>query len=171
MRSEIALLHKKFGSTVIYVTHDQVEAMTLADRIAVLNRGRLEQAGPPLELYQRPRSRFVASFIGTPPMNFVSMSEANFRQAPPKAEIVGFRPECTVLSGGSEVSGMERLGTGKVNLIEPLGSMTHVHLRTGEHTVVAEIRDQLVPTLDEELGIWVNPKDFLYFDSEGVALT
>ncbi len=74
MRIELARLHKKLGTTMIYVTHDQVEAMTLGQRIAVLNAGRLEQVGTPLELYRRPRNRFVAGFLGTPKMNFIPLS-------------------------------------------------------------------------------------------------
>ncbi|MDG4870481.1 sn-glycerol-3-phosphate ABC transporter ATP-binding protein UgpC, partial [Guyparkeria sp. 1SP6A2] len=71
MRNEIARLHQRLASTMIYVTHDQVEAMTLADKIVVLNAGRVEQVGTPHELYQRPATRFVAGFIGSPTMNFL----------------------------------------------------------------------------------------------------
>ncbi len=71
MRNEIARLHARLGSTMIYVTHDQVEAMTLADKIVVLNGGHIEQVGSPRELYERPASRFVAGFLGSPKMNFL----------------------------------------------------------------------------------------------------
>ncbi len=71
MRTEIKLLHRRLGNTVVYVTHDQVEAMTLADRVCVMNEGRIEQLAPPLELYEKPANRFVGSFIGTPAMNFL----------------------------------------------------------------------------------------------------
>ena len=72
MRSELTRLHKRLGSTMVYVTHDQLEAMTMADRIVVLNQGRVEQVGRPMDLYHRPRNLFVAGFIGSPPMNFIS---------------------------------------------------------------------------------------------------
>ena len=71
MRSEIKQLHRRLENTVVYVTHDQVEAMTLADRVVVMHQGRIEQAAPPLELYERPANTFVAAFIGAPSMNFV----------------------------------------------------------------------------------------------------
>src|SRR5262249_13610718 len=72
MRVEIAALHRRLGATTIYVTHDQLEAMTLGDRLVVLREGVVQQVGPPLEVYARPANRFVAGFIGTPPMNFVA---------------------------------------------------------------------------------------------------
>ncbi len=167
VRSEIALLHKKLGSTVIYVTHDQVEAMTLSTRIAVLNRGNLEQVGAPLDVYHRPRTRFVASFIGTPPMNFMSARDFPSQVARAQAETIAFRPECTKLSAEP---GAITVGKGQVSLIEPLGSMTHVHVRMGEGSVVAELKSETTPKLNDEIGLWVSPKDFFYFDSNGVSL-
>jgi ABC-type sugar transport system ATPase subunit len=170
VRSEIALLHKKLGSTVIYVTHDQVEAMTLSDRIAILNRGALEQVGAPLEVYHQPRTRFVASFIGTPPMNFISARRLPSNILAPGAESAAFRPEKVQLA---PQAGLIEVGKGPVSLIEPLGSTTHIHLKVGENAVVAEIKiDEMsqLPSLNQELGVWVHPKDFFYFDSQGVAL-
>ena len=72
MRSEIKRLHQELGATMIYVTHDQIEAMTLADRIVLMNAGQIEQSGTPLELYERPRTRFVAGFLGSPKINFIT---------------------------------------------------------------------------------------------------
>lgn len=168
VRSEIALLHKQLGSTVIYVTHDQVEAMTLSTRIAVLNRGYLEQVGAPLDVYHKPRTKFVASFIGTPPMNFVPARQVPSNVLRAQAESVAFRPECTKLVAES---GAIEVGKGVVNLIEPLGSMTHVHLRMGENSVVAELKSDGIPKLNDEMSLWVSPKDFFFFDSNGVSLT
>jgi ABC-type sugar transport system ATPase subunit len=168
VRSEIALLHKRLGSTIIYVTHDQVEAMTLSTRIAVLNRGHLEQVGAPLEVYNKPRTRFVASFIGTPPMNFMAAREVPANATRAQAESVAFRPECTKLSAEP---GAIQVGKGTVSLIEPLGSMTHVHLKMGESSLVAELKSETVPRLNDEMGLWVNPKDFFFFDTNGVSLT
>ncbi|AXC49283.1 sn-glycerol-3-phosphate ABC transporter ATP-binding protein UgpC [Paracoccus suum] len=90
-RIELARLHRELGATMIYVTHDQVEAMTLADRIVVLDRGHIAQIGTPMELYDRPANRFVASFIGAPAMNF--LPAAAIPGAPPGAETLGLRPD------------------------------------------------------------------------------
>lgn len=168
VRSEIALLHKKLRSTVIYVTHDQVEAMTLSTRIAVLNRGHLEQVGAPLDVYHKPRTRFVASFIGTPPMNFMPASRISSNVSRAQAETVAFRPECTRLVAES---GSIEVGKGQVSLIEPLGSMTHVHLRMAENNVIAELKSDRIPQLNDEVSLWVSPKDFFFFDSNGVSLS
>jgi len=168
VRSEIALLHKKLGSTVIYVTHDQVEAMTLSDRIAVLNRGNLEQVGAPLDVYHKPRTRFVASFIGTPSMNFLPARQVPSARAPARAEALGFRPECARLAAGA---GALEVGRGRVSLIEPLGSTTHVHLRLDDHTLITEVKSEVLPGLDDEMGVWVDPKDFFFFDANGVSLS
>lgn len=170
VRSEIAHLHKKLRSTVIYVTHDQVEAMTLSDRIVVLNRGNLEQVGAPLEVYHNPRTKFVASFIGTPPMNFLSAGRLPSTVARGQAETVAFRPECTKLS---VQSGALEVGKGRVNLIEPLGSATHIHVRVGEQNLIAELKSERtskLPNLDDELSVWVSQEDFFFFDSNGVTI-
>src|SRR6185295_6470708 len=77
MRLEMARLHRSLGATIVYVTHDQVEAMTLGDRIAVFNAGRIEQVGPPMQVYQQPASRFVAGFLGSPRMNLLPVRSAD----------------------------------------------------------------------------------------------
>ncbi len=119
MRLEITELHQKLKTTMIYVTHDQVEAMTMADKIVVLNAGRIEQVGTPLELYRNPRNLFVAGFIGSPKMNFISGNHA------PKfdADTIGVRPEHLKLStdGG--------LWEGTVSVSEHLGSDTFLHIK------------------------------------------
>jgi multiple sugar transport system ATP-binding protein len=120
-RIEIAALHKRLaGTTLIYVTHDQVEALTLADRIVVLNGGHVEQVGTPMELYNSPASRFVAGFIGSPRMNFI---EGELAQAK-GAACLGIRPEHLTLapSGGP--------WPGEVVMTEALGSDTFVHVAT-----------------------------------------
>ena len=86
MRVEIKRLHRRLGTTSVFVTHDQIEAMTLADRLAVLDHGRLEQVGPPAEVYRRPASRFVAGFLGSPPMNFLDGHLAIPRRSPCRTE-------------------------------------------------------------------------------------
>ena len=119
MRLEISELHHQLGTTMVYVTHDQVEAMTMADRIVVLNAGRIEQVGSPLELYRSPANKFVAGFIGSPKMNFIEGSAA----AEFNAEAIGVRPEHLQLS--------KEKGTwsGTVAVAEHLGSDTFLHVK------------------------------------------
>ena len=118
MRLEISELHKRLSTTMIYVTHDQVEAMTMADKIVVLRAGNIEQVGSPLELYRTPRNLFVAGFIGSPKMNFIEGPEA----AKHNAHTIGIRPEhIDVVQGGGA-------WTGKVGVAEHLGSDTFFHI-------------------------------------------
>ncbi len=130
-RLEIARLHERLGSTMIYVTHDQVEAMTLADKIVVLRDGRIEQVGSPIDLYERPANAFVAQFIGSPKMNFFDASDlpstANVVLHRPVAptEQVGLRPEHMV---PTDVDSAVVLG--KLELVENLGEYALVHLIT-----------------------------------------
>jgi multiple sugar transport system ATP-binding protein len=121
MRIFIMQLHQDLGATMIYVTHDQVEAMTMADRIVVLNKGNIEQVGSPLELYNKPDSLFVAGFIGSPKMNFVNGAEAGKHGA----HTIGVRPEHIGLSSKS--------GTweGTIKLCEHLGADTFLHVDAG----------------------------------------
>ena len=118
MRLEISELHHQLKTTMIYVTHDQVEAMTMADKIVVLNAGNIEQVGSPLELYNKPDNLFVAGFIGSPRMNFASGAVS----APFNAHTIGFRPEHTRLS---RESGSWK---GTVGVAEHLGSDTFLHV-------------------------------------------
>ena len=118
MRLEISELHKRLATTMIYVTHDQVEAMTMADKIVVLQSGVIEQVGSPLELYQTPRNRFVAGFIGSPKMNFIEGAEAEKHGA----HTIGIRPEHI------EVSGKDGPWQGVVGVAEHLGSDTFFHV-------------------------------------------
>ncbi|OLP52557.1 sugar ABC transporter ATP-binding protein [Rhizobium rhizosphaerae] len=118
MRLEISELHQKLGTTMIYVTHDQVEAMTMADKIVVLQAGHIEQVGSPMELYNKPENLFVAGFIGSPRMNFATGAAAEAY----KAHTVGIRPEHLALSPTDGV------WTGTVGVTEHLGSDTFVHV-------------------------------------------
>jgi multiple sugar transport system ATP-binding protein len=162
MRGEIKTLHKKVATTSIYVTHDQVEAMTLADRVVVLDAGVIQQAGTPMELYLRPSNLFVAGFIGSPAMNFlegelVSASaglkarigdgiELGFN-AGPKAKsgmrvVIGVRPEHLTLEGSDNPL------TGSIVYVEPTGGQTYFHLDLGTSQVtvgisgVTDLRDE-----------------------------
>ncbi len=118
MRIEISELHQQLKTTMIYVTHDQVEAMTMADKIVVLNKGNIEQVGSPLELYKNPRNLFVAGFIGSPKMNFVKGQTA----AQLGAHTIGIRPEHVMLSNESGE------WKGRVTVAEHLGSDTFLHI-------------------------------------------
>lgn len=120
MRLEISELHNKLKTTMIYVTHDQVEAMTMADKIVVLQAGQIEQVGSPLELYENPKNKFVAGFIGSPKMNFVEGPEAKKFDA----HCIGIRPETI---GISKEAGLWK---GIVNVAEHLGSDTYLYVKT-----------------------------------------
>jgi multiple sugar transport system ATP-binding protein len=120
MRLEISELHQQLKTTMVYVTHDQVEAMTMADKIVVLNRGNIEQVGSPLELYKSPRNLFVAGFIGSPKMNFITGQNA----AALNAHTIGVRPEHVTIST------TEGLWKGEASVTEHLGSDTFIHVRT-----------------------------------------
>jgi multiple sugar transport system ATP-binding protein len=136
MRLEISELHHQLATTMVYVTHDQVEAMTMADKIVVLNAGRIEQVGTPLELYSKPRNRFVAGFIGSPRMNFVEGAEAQKRDA----ACIGVRPEHI------SVSKTEGEWSGRVKVAEHLGSDTFLH-------VAVEGIGQITARAGGELGV------------------
>ncbi|MGB9142699.1 MAG: TOBE domain-containing protein, partial [Aestuariivirga sp.] len=152
-RVEIAKLHKLLQATIVYVTHDQVEAMTLADKIVVMNKGRVEQAGKPLDLYYKPVNLFVAGFIGSPAMNFLAatvkrkdvLALADRQELKVKLPLsckpgdvvtLGCRPEHMVLGGANT----HKLN-GTIDLIERLGEsgFAHVRLPSGQ-TVIAEVR-------------------------------
>ena len=134
MRAEIVRLHRRLGSTMIYVTHDQTEAMTMGTRIVVMNGGRIQQAAPPMEVYERPANAFVASFIGTPPMNLFPPGMLGLGRT------VGVRPENKRICLAEAGSGRGLPAT--VDLIEPLGSETLVHCVTETRKVKATIRIQ-----------------------------
>ncbi|WP_417676874.1 ABC transporter ATP-binding protein [Roseibium sp.] len=136
MRLEISELHQSLATTMIYVTHDQVEAMTMADKIVVLHAGRIEQVGSPLDLYRSPANKFVAGFIGSPKMNFISGAEAGKHGA----HTIGIRPEHLTLST------TEGAWKGKVAVAEHLGSDTFLYVN-------AEGMDPLTVRTQGEAGI------------------
>jgi multiple sugar transport system ATP-binding protein len=164
MRVELANLYNRLGTTMIYVTHDQVEAMTMATRITVLNAGNVEQVGTPYELYNFPRNRFVATFIGSPKMNMLSASgggAADFGAlgVPSDVAAVGIRPEHLTLGSG--------VG-GKVTLVEYLGSEVFVHLTlpSGQQLLVqADGKSRI--KMGETASVSFDPKAAHYFDTDG----
>ena len=132
MRIEIRRLQRSLKTTSVYVTHDQLEAMTLADRLVVMNAGRIEQVGKPIELYDRPASLFVAGFIGSPPMNLMALETLAdltgtdlAAHLPAGTDIVGIRPDGIILGQGE---GPKLSGT--LELIEPVGGESHLYVRT-----------------------------------------
>jgi len=127
MRAEIKALHARLGATALYVTHDQIEAMTMGDILVVLNGGRVEQIGPPEEIYRRPASTFVARFIGAPPMNLIPSTTAGSLAAgaPARGETLGIRPEHLKLAPGAGVEATARR-------IEPHGADTFIQATTAE---------------------------------------
>jgi len=153
MRVEILEMHKNMKATMVYVTHDQVEAMTMADRIVVLNRGNIEQVGSPLELYNKPNSLFVAGFIGSPKMNFV------------EGNTIGVRPEHLALS--------DKKGDwpGTVKLAEHLGSDTFLHIDGGQRGNIT-VRATGESAFGPGTKVWLTPEKgrIHRFDREGRAV-
>lgn len=161
-RVEIAKLHRELGATTIYVTHDQVEAMTLADRVVVLRDGMIEQVGTPLELYDSPANRFVAQFIGMPQMNVLPVSM--FPKAGNVYEI-GVRPEHLTLVAPNE--GQLR---GTVELIEALGNETLVHVNLGAAMIIVRQYERTRSQLGEQVGVQFDPAHLHRFDKDGKAI-
>ncbi len=160
MRLEITELHQQLKTTMIYVTHDQVEAMTMADRIVVLNAGRVEQFGSPLELYRSPANRFVAGFIGSPKMNFVDGAEA----AKYGAHSIGVRPEHFALSR------TEGTWKGTVGVAELLGSDTFLHVHVdGIGLVTVRTDGEGTFTHGETVYLTPDPQRIYRFDKAGLA--
>ena len=171
MRVEIARLHREIGATMIYVTHDQIEAMTLADKIVVLRGGQIEQVGAPLELYNNPANKFVAGFIGSPAMNFLSGEASGGSVLCPDLMpetipvgatrdgpvIVGVRPQGLTMDpeGNSH----------RIEFTERLGGVTYVHLSTPSGAmIVVEVSGNSSISNGEEVAISVNPSDIFLFD-------
>jgi len=163
MRLEIMELHKKLSTTMVYVTHDQVEAMTMADKIVVLQNGVIEQIGSPLDLYSTPQNKFVAGFIGSPKMNLIQGSEAEKQNA----ATIGVRPEHLT------VSKTDGLWKGRVGVAEHLGSDTFIHIHdTGLLEVMtARITGNIQVQQDEIIYITPALEQLHRFDSQGVRLT
>ncbi len=161
-RVEIARLKKAMAATtMIYVTHDQIEAMTLADRIVVMNQGRIEQVGSPLDLYYRPSNRFVASFIGSPAMNFLSPEDLTL--AMPGSAEIGIRPEDL-----RRVSEDQALLRGVVEHCERLGEVTIAHLRLPRGSgVLAKLPGNAEIKAGDEIFLTSEPDRLHRFDPEG----
>jgi multiple sugar transport system ATP-binding protein len=159
---------KRLGVTSIYVTHDQAEAMTMGDRVAVMNAGEVMQIAPPRRIYEDPANSFVASFMGTPPMNLIALECAEARLPAWLGErdrvLVGFRPEHARLDEAEQEGGVALRAT--VRSVEPLGPETLVYLRAGEHDVRARVPGFGGPAAGADATIAIAPEHLLFFDVE-----
>jgi ABC-type sugar transport system ATPase subunit len=170
MRTEIKRLRERVATTTIYVTHDQVEAMTLADRIVILNHGRIEQIGTPEEVYDTPATVFVAGFIGAPPMNLLP-AEVLPGHSTRQGALVGVRPEHLVWHGGPSSTMGAPFLSGRATVVEPLGSDTLVSLDVAGTAVIARLAPRLVRKAGEEVALSADPANIHFFDrATGVRL-
>ncbi|WP_027487457.1 ABC transporter ATP-binding protein [Allorhizobium undicola] len=187
MRVEISKLHQRLGNTMIYVTHDQVEAMTMADKIVVLNGGRIEQVGAPLDLYNRPANKFVAGFIGSPRMNFMeghinagengrlmltigdtvmTLPQAISNLRPGTSVTFGARPEHITIGQ----SGLA-LGEARVDLVEQLGGQTILYMTTlSGQPLAVSLQDQQPIRAGERLPLCIDPARAHLFSADGRRL-
>src|SRR5262245_25939993 len=187
MRVELKRLHHRLGTTAIYVTHDQVEAMTLGDRVVVMKDGRVLQVGEPLDLYNRPADKFVAGFIGSPAMNFSTVTIADgdgrltARNAGLEIEVplplndrlrphvgrrltMGVRPENLHVASPADAVGLTFAS--KVEVVEQLGSAILLDVRVGEETMVAAVDPATRARVHDTLRLAVDPVRLHFFDAE-----
>lgn len=181
MRAEIAQIHRETGATTIYVTHDQVEAMTLADRIVIMKEGRIQQIGTPYDLYFKPVNLFVAGFIGEPPMNFIRATVVGgcIEIAGQKLDVrgnlgskaaayegkdiyFGFRPESIVLGRQENAFVLEAY----VELTEMLGDNTNVYVNLGSNNAILKVTPYETPAVDTRINFSVPVKNAYLFDAE-----
>jgi ABC-type sugar transport system ATPase subunit len=201
MRIEIGSLQRRLKTTTVYVTHDQVEAMTLGDRIVVLADGRIQQIGRPIELYESPVNRFVAGFIGTPSMNFlngvlhregghtyfatdgarVMLRHSAGGEATGLPVTMGIRPEDLSIENNAgqnatradqdKSNGNQDALRGKVVLVERLGGTSHIHFEVGQHRLLASVANQALPEVGDNIAVGVPEARAHLFNAEGAALT
>jgi multiple sugar transport system ATP-binding protein len=190
MRVELKKLHLRLGTTAVYVTHDQVEAMTLGDRVVVMKDGLVQQVGEPLDLYNQPANKFVAGFIGSPAMNFstVTMADGNgrltaknsgFELEVPAAHgdrlrghvgrevTIGIRPEDLHVATDADPVGLTF--PSKVEVVEQLGSEILLDVRAGNDMMVAAVEPTVRAKVDEQLRLAVNPARIHFFDAKTEA--
>ncbi len=179
MRTEIKELHQRLKTTTVFVTHDQIEAMTMADRIVVMNAGRIEQIGAPLDLYDKPANTFVATFIGAPSMNLIEGRWEGGRFLGPDGLTQVFDRQVTVTEGQAVTLGIrpehfrlaEEGHIATVSVVEPTGTETMVFLKLGESEAVAVFRDRVAFAPGDEIRITPDPEQMHLFDTKtGVRL-
>ena len=192
MRTEIRKLHLRLQTTMVYVTHDQTEAMTMGDRIVVMNQGLIQQVADPITIYEHPANRFVASFIGSPQMNFLAgaiqqhdgqlfFHEGAFRvrivddMAPHlaayegKEAIFGIRPEDLYDKLFVAEAPVESTATATVEVVEPMGSEVYLHLKVGRHPVIARVGPQARPEINQDMDIVFDMGKAHFFDTDTEA--
>jgi len=190
MRVELKKLHNRLETTAVYVTHDQVEAMTLGDRVVVMKDGLVQQVGEPLELYNQPANKFVAGFIGSPAMNFatVNMTDGDgrltarnsgmeievpamhadrLRRHVGRRMTLGIRPEDLHVAGQADPAGLTF--PSKIEVVEQLGSEILLDVRVGDGTMVASVDPTTRAKVSEELRLAINPARLHFFDAETEA--
>jgi multiple sugar transport system ATP-binding protein len=186
MRAELSALHNRLQSTMIYVTHDQVEAMTMGDKIVVMKDGVIQQIGAPLQLYNNPVNRFVAGFIGSPPMNIMNaevseeggsiiVDEGSFKIKVTgkhadslkayvgKTVFMGLRPEDLVYN---EQAAAENNISAKVEVVEPLGAEIHLYVSTTEHQIIVRTPPRHDFQVDEQVNLTPDMSRIHFFDAE-----
>lgn len=186
MREEIKRLHHKVRTTKIYVTHDQIEAMTLADRVVILDRGIIQQVGTPTELYRNPANAFVAGFIGSPAMNFlpgmlqsdsdtarIELEDGSVLTAPRRSNhprdgkvLLGLRPEHIML--GESASNSNAL-TGRIDLIEPTGAQNHLRIKLGGQSTTVVDNNLTQVELGQNVAVHVDPDKIHIFEAANTA--
>jgi multiple sugar transport system ATP-binding protein len=177
MRSEITRLHQRLEATMIYVTHDQVEAMTMGDRIVVLNQGEVQQIDTPLNLYFHPQNRFTAGFIGSPPMNFLTgkIEKGNFHgqglNFPLKSSIsieapgevhLGIRPEDIHVEKNDSLIKIDAVA----DVIEPMGHEVHLYIKAGQADLVARVPSVINFRAGEPIPVYLDTRKIFLFNSE-----
>ncbi len=188
MRLELARLHADLGTTMIYVTHDQTEAMTLADRIVVLDKGKISQVGSPLELYNAPANKFVASFIGSPSMNVFGVDVAGVESGRAAVALPGGRTARVRVSGASADAGAIELGVrpehlsvvdaqdasaalnGVVAIVERLGNSTLLYVDTSAGQLIVEGEGNLEARVGEPVGLTIDEDHAHLFGAAGATL-
>ncbi len=192
MRTEIRKLHLRLQTTMIYVTHDQTEAMTMSDRIVVMNKAVIQQVADPLTIYDHPANRFVASFIGSPPMNFLRgtiirvgeqlhFNEGMFRLPiveemvarlsayEEKPVLFGIRPEDIYDKLFVTDAPTDSVVTGNVEVVEPLGAEVYLHLRAGQHALIARVGPHDRPEVNQEIDLVFDMGKTHFFDLDTEA--
>lgn len=187
MRIEIARLHKQLKTTMVYVTHDQVEAMTLGDRIVVMDKGKIQQIGTPSEVYQKPKNLFVAGFIGSPPMNMISgflkqendslfffnedleinipiVDTPQLRNYSGKEVTLGFRPEDMIIKGIGISTDIPDI-KGTIRFVEKLGHENFAFIDLGTYKIVARVHPDANPAPDEDILFSIKREKMHFFDA------
>jgi multiple sugar transport system ATP-binding protein len=185
MRAEIKKLQQRLKTTTVYVTHDQIEAMTMGQRIAVMKDGKIQQVGTPLEIYDRPENLFVANFIGTPPMNFLpatiagggkTLAGKGFSLPVPeilraltagadgRKVVIGIRPE-NVLDPSEPARGEAARLSGLVEVVEPLGDEAIIHVRVGEDVLVYPVEPHAMPEMGDKAELVLELDKLHLFDA------